>query len=215
MIKKILLGTTCSVVCICSMTSLSQAADDLAINTIKRFEGCSSVEYNDSVGKPTIGYGHLIVDGDGTKYTGKTLTEKEMNALLLSDIAEKANITNYLSVSLNSKQKAAITSLCFNIGVGNFSESTVLEKINASDFEGSYEYFGHWRKAGGTISNGLIKRRFTEMFLFADKSLDSNDSSIPSEQWGTDPMPITDVNWGMLSSTQREESVLTYDDLVS
>ena len=177
--------------------------------------------YVDSGGKPTIGYGHLIIEGDGVN-PGSLLTKQQGEILLIEDIKTRADILPYLSDSLSSplsdKQYAALTSLCFNIGAVRFEDSTVLGKVNDSDFEGVYEYFGHWRRVGGSegsIMPGLIKRRFTEMFLFADQSLDPSDDTIPSEQWGLPPMPITDENWELISIEQKEEAVNVYNELIS
>ncbi|MBM3609914.1 MAG: lysozyme [Alphaproteobacteria bacterium] len=177
-----------------------------------RFENFSPIIYADITGNPTIGYGHLVTAGEN--YYG-ALNQDDALGLLVSDIESKANIMPYLGVSLEENQLDALTSLCFNIGIGNFMRSTLLQKINMEDTYGSYEYFGHWRNANGVVSTGLIKRRFAELFVFANQELDPSDDTAPSMQWGLDPMPITDENWRRIGYDLRNEAVAIYQDYVS
>lgn len=162
------------------------------VGIIKRFEGFKNSVYLDSARHPTIGYGHLITSSDGD-LAGRVLSEGEGEALLMADIQIKADIFPHLCVTLSQNQFDALTSLCFNIGYGNFSKSTVLQKVNAGRIVEAYEYFGHWRRAGGTVIDGLMKRRFAELFIFADKTLDPEDDRVPSIQWElSGPMEVTD-----------------------
>ncbi len=176
---------------------------------IKRFEGFEPNVYKDCAGHPTIGYGHKITAGED--FTGRTLSDEEASELLVLDILAKADITPYVIPGLEENQRDALTSLCYNIGVGNFSKSTVLKKVNEGDLLGAFEYFGHWRRAGGEVVKGLVKRRFAELFVFADRTLDPSDSTAPSAQWGMEPMVITDGNWGLLTPALREEAVQIYE----
>jgi lysozyme len=179
---------------------------------IARFEGFSSDAFIDTPGKYAIGYGHLITDSPSDlALKGKKLTKEEGLALLSEDIRVRANIRPVLKVKVNSAQFDALTSLCFNIGLGNFSKSQVLSKVNAGDFTGAAEYFCHWRKGGGKILPGLIKRRFAEMFIFFDLVLDPTDDRPPSVQWGWDPMEKADDSWGMINEALRAEAVKIYE----
>ena len=177
-----------------------------ALRIIRRFEGFRTSVYEDCAGHPTIGYGHLITSSDGD-LASRVLSESEAQALLMADIQEKANISRYMTVDLSSNQSDDLTSLGFNIGYGNFSGSMVLRKVNAGETTEAYEYFNHWRKGGGQIIQGLVKRRFAELFIFADKTLDPADNRAPSVQWGTAPMKVTDENWTLLRSDLRNEAV--------
>ncbi len=182
-----------------------------ALRLIRRFEGFRPSVYNDCAGHPTIGYGHLITSSDGN-LASRVLSESDGQALLMADIQTKANILPYVRVELLPSQSNALTSLCFNIGTGNFSKSTVLQKVNAGEIIEAYEYFGHWRRAGGQIIQGLVKRRFAELFIFADNALDPTDDRAPSIQWGTVPMKVTDENWALLRSDLRNEAVKIYEN---
>lgn len=182
-----------------------------AVRLIRRFEGFRASVYEDCAGHSTIGYGHLITASEGV-LAAKVLSEDEAQALLVKDIQTKADISRYVHVGLSQNQTDALTSLCFNIGYGNFSGSTVLKKVNAGETIEAYEYFGHWRRAGGKIFPGLIKRRFAELFVFADQALDPADDKLPSIQWGLEPMKITDENWLSLRADLRNEAVKIYEN---
>lgn len=202
---------------ICSFGSFSAFGSDNralvsagALRIIRRFEGFRASVYEDCAGYPTIGYGHLITSSDGD-LASRVLSESEAQALLIADIHEKANISRYMTVGLSSNQSDALTSLCFNIGTKAFSGSDVVKSVKAGKIREAYEYFGHRRRAGGQIIQGLVKRRFAELFIFADETLDPGDNRAPSVQWGTDPMKITDENWAMLRADFRAEAVQIYE----
>lgn len=64
----------------------------------------------------------------------------------------------------------AMTSLCFNIGGGNFSSSTLLKKHNAGDYEGAAAEFDRWNKANGQVMQGLVNRRNDEEAMYRGKA---------------------------------------------
>jgi len=47
-----------------TMSDSARSTNSAGINLVKSFEGFRSCVYNDAVGKPTIGYGHLIKAGE-------------------------------------------------------------------------------------------------------------------------------------------------------
>jgi lysozyme len=66
-----------------------------------------------------------------------------------------------------SPQKiAAVTSLCYNIGLTNYKSSTVAKKIANKDFRAAADAFLMWNKAQGKILSGLVTRREIEKNLF-------------------------------------------------
>ncbi len=203
---------------ICTLPSqiyaLSDEWDRPVVRLIAEYEGFRPTVYLCDADAPTIGYGHKIeTEADRKKYHGAHLTQAQAKALLISDVHEKADapVSTYLKVDLEANQLDALTSLCFNIGGPQFSGSDVLKRVNVGEVEGAYEYFNHWRRAKGTIKHGLIKRRFTELYIFADQSLDPDDDTVPSRQWGMAPMHVTDEDWGMIGAELRRESVRFYE----
>ena len=139
------------------------------IELIKQFEGLSLKPYLDAVNIPTIGFGNTFYE-DGTKVTlkDKPITE-ERATQLLEFIANKTfseNINKVVKVPLSQNQFDALVSFAYNIGNKNFNWSTLLKKLNLSDYEGASSEFLRWNQAGGKILNGLVSRRQKEKELF-------------------------------------------------
>lgn len=139
------------------------------LNLIKDFEGFSSTPYLCPAGIPTIGYGSTYHE-DGTKVTlkDKPITEERATELL-EFVANKTfseNINKVVKVPLNQNQFDALVSFAYNIGNKNFNWSTLLKKLNLSDYIGASQEFGRWNQANGKILNGLVLRRQKEKELF-------------------------------------------------
>lgn len=139
------------------------------LNLIRQFEGFSSVPYLCPAGIATVGFGSTYYE-DGTKVTlkDKPITE-ERATQLLEFIANKTfseNINKVVKVPLNQNQFDALVSFAYNIGNKNFNWSTLLKKLNLSDYEGASSEFLRWNQANGKILNGLVLRRQKEKELF-------------------------------------------------
>lgn len=135
---------------------------------IKHCEGLRLTSYVCPAGKPTIGWGHTY----GVKL-GRTISEAEAEVLLDHDYQQaEDDVLELVTVPLTDNQLGALTSFVFNLGQGNFSKSTLLRKINASDFAGAAAEFDKWVYATvngvKTKLNGLVVRRKLERSLFED-----------------------------------------------
>ncbi len=166
------------------MREINQAG----LNLIKSFEGIrdgdpSTVNldaYVDPVGIYTIGWGHAIVWGSGFLRTSTPnakaiakqlypngLTMDQAETLLRNDLhATSLPVEGLVKVSVSDNQFAALVSFAFNVGVNNLRNSTLLRKLNASDYAGAAQEFGKWNKAGGKVLAGLTRRRAAESMLF-------------------------------------------------
>lgn len=133
------------------------------LNLIKGYEGLEQEPYADVGGKLTIGYGHLIKPGE---FFGH-ITEKQAYDLLREDVkVAEAYIKRYVKVPLNANQFAALTSLVYNIGPGNFRRSTLLSQLNDGNYARAAEEFLRWNKVNGESVLGLTRRRESEKELF-------------------------------------------------
>jgi len=131
-------------------------------NLIKDSEGLKLSAYLDSVGIPTIGYGHT----KGVKL-GDSCTEQEAYAWLKEDVdATVKNINSVVVSRLTQHQFDALVSLTYNIGAGNFDHSTLLKLLNSNEFDAAAEQFKRWDMAGGKVVQGLLNRREKEEKLF-------------------------------------------------
>lgn len=132
------------------------------IEFIEKLEGVRFEAYKDSGGIWTIGAGHT-----GGVKEGDVATPEQVDQWLEEDLhgAETA-INAYVKSPLNQNQFDALVSLVFNIGAGNFHNSTVLRLLNLHDYLGAGNAFLMWNKVNGKEITGLTSRRYAERTLF-------------------------------------------------
>ncbi|ARS54313.1 lysozyme [Kushneria konosiri] len=132
------------------------------LDLIKASEGLELTAYRDSVGVPTIGYGHTL-----NVKMGDVITASRAESLLQSDLRRfEAAVNRMVVVEINQNQFDALVSLCFNVGNAAIKSSTLLRLLNAGDYLGAADQFPRWVYAGGVKLNGLVKRRAAERDLF-------------------------------------------------
>lgn len=133
------------------------------IDLIKRFEGCRLAAYRCPAGVWTIGYGHTGKD----VYSGLMITQEQAEMLLKKDISAHANyVSRLVKVSLNQNQFDALVSFEFNVGCGNFGNSTLLKLLNQGRYIDAANQFARWKYTNGKMCLGLEKRRLAEKELF-------------------------------------------------
>lgn len=138
------------------------------LSIIKHFEGWSSSPYLDPIDIPTIGYGSIWgLDGKRLTMAHRDITEDEGESLLRREVAhtEKA-ISRLIRVDLTDNEFSALVSFTYNVGSGNLQSSTLRMKLNRGDYIGAANEFWKWRRAGGKILRGLVRRRAEEKNLF-------------------------------------------------
>ena len=125
----------------------------------EQFESCRLAAYLDSKGVPTIGWGHTF----GVNSATPPCTQEQADAWLLEDVQSAVGSVNRLvTAPLTQGEFDAVVDLVFNIGTGNFAQSTLLKLLNAGDFESAALEFDKWSHAGGKIVAGLLRRRQAE-----------------------------------------------------
>lgn len=129
--------------------------------------GCKTEVYLDSAGYPTIGVGHLIVDGEDY-IEGVTYDHDALMQLFAKDvwIYEQA-VERHCRTRLEAHQFDALVSFVFNVGESNWSRSTLLKRVQCSDFADVPYQLSRWNMAGGRKSRGLTRRREAEGVLFS------------------------------------------------
>lgn len=139
------------------------------IDLIKRFEGFSRAVYFCPAGYPTIGYGHVVKDGEDFS---NGIMEGEAEELLRQDavIAERA-VLRLINVPLTDGQFDALVSFTYNLGGGALQRSTLRRKINCEEHAEVPEQFMRWVWAGGRKLKGLVRRREAESRLYINPSL--------------------------------------------
>lgn len=141
------------------------------IELLKEFEGLRLKAYQDSVGVWTIGIGHT----KGVK-AGDVITYQQAINFLYQDIKEAETAVNRMVRVfdvLTQNQYDALVSLVYNIGAGNFQNSTVLKETNRRNFNlaaDAFRRFNKGRVKGMLIElKGLTRRREAERTLFLTK----------------------------------------------
>jgi lysozyme len=152
---------------------------------IAQFEGFVDHGYNDAAKHCTIGYGHLLHHGRCSRSElARTISRAAAKALLDRDADRFERAVNRLvRVALGQGQFDALVSFAFNVGEGALAASTLLKKVNLSDFEGAAAEFDRWTRAAGQVLPGLVRRRNAEEALFrAGPRPDRWQNYTPSER---------------------------------
>jgi lysozyme len=143
---------------------------NVGINLISSFEDTRLKAYDDGVGVWTIGIGTTVYPNGVKVKKGDTCTLDQAKSYFKHDLATFENTVNgSVKVPLSQNQFDALVSLTYNIGSSAFKSSTMLKKLNKSDYQGAADQFPLWKKAKGKILNGLIRRRAAERALFLKK----------------------------------------------
>jgi lysozyme len=144
-------------------------ASALAFFLIRDFEKFVDHPYHDGVGKMTIGYGHLIKEGE--VFPSK-MTKNEAEALLHKDVDEHQNIVyRNVKVYLTQAQHDALVCFVYNIGEATFKKSGMLRELNSGNYDGALDRLGKYingHDAHGNLvpQRGLIARRKAETDLW-------------------------------------------------
>ncbi|WP_039908436.1 lysozyme [Candidatus Regiella insecticola] len=140
----------------------TSSAVTLAATMINHFEGVRYKPYFDGGGVLSVCYGHTGND----IALNKIYTQTECNKWLDKDLPKvKKHVDPLIKVKISALTQAAIYSFVYNVGIGNFRHSTLLEKLNAGDKKGACEEMKWWVYADGKRWKGLILRREVERLL--------------------------------------------------
>ena len=138
------------------------------LEIIKHFEGFSSDPYLCPADVATIGYGATYgFDHKRITMAHCPISLEEGEALLAQELRSvERSVGRLIQVALTQNQFDALVSFTFNLGSGRLQSSTLRSKLNRKDYEGAADEFPKWRKAGGKVLLGLVKRRAVERKLF-------------------------------------------------
>ena len=138
------------------------------IEIVKHFEGFRSRPYRCSAGIPTIGYGACYYpDGSRVTMHDKPVDKNQAEELLVYGLrtAEKA-VARLVGVPLTVNAFSSLSSFVFNVGSSRFRSSTLRQRLNRENYTQAAMEFPKWRRGGGVILPGLVRRRAAERELF-------------------------------------------------
>jgi lysozyme len=141
---------------------------DEGIKLIKHFEGVHKKPYICPAGYWTVGVGHLITRSPELPSDwDRTMGNDEIDYLLRKDLLKFENGVLRLLHPVQPSQSEfdALVSFSFNLGLGCFQRSTVRSAFIRGDKKRSGEVLLKYRRAGGRILQGLVRRRQAELAL--------------------------------------------------
>ncbi len=121
--------------------------------------------YKDSKGVLTIGVGHTAAAGGLAPKPGMRITIAQAISLFASDLAKfERRVEKSVGRSLAAHQNDALVSFDFNTGA--IDGGSLDEKIKAGDFGAAMDALQQYKKSGGMVLPGLVKRRARERAMF-------------------------------------------------
>lgn len=113
---------------------------EVAIDFIKAHEGYAEGNaYTCVSGNLTIGYGHVIKDGE---VFPEHISKKTADSLLRADFKKAFSLANALYPEMHGSRKMAVTHFIFSKGIGAFINSGLKNKIDSN--ENVDEEFNKW-----------------------------------------------------------------------
>ena len=139
------------------------------LNFLTSEEGFRDKIYNDQAGKPTIGYGHKILDGEDFS---KGITRDAAAALLAKDVGEAVGAVNgSLKVPISQNQFDALVSFAYNAGRGAVSgDKQMMTAVNSGKVtQGNFTTYSNYHDSQNIahFSQGMFDRRVREYNFFS------------------------------------------------
>ncbi len=180
-----------------------QKVSRAGVELIKSFEGLRSTAARLPDGRWTLGYGHTFSAREGAR-----VTQEDADALLRFDLLPIVDaINNAILVPINQNQFDALVSFCFNIGVDNFAQSSVLKCINEGRMTEAALAMDSWRSAefnGQTyVLAPLIRRRAAEKNLFLTPEESAGNAPSLLVRPTLDTAPVADARPSELNAPDR------------
>ena len=152
------------------LSPTGMTTSNVGIDLISSFESTRLKAYDDGVGVWTIGTGTTVYPNGVKVKKGDTCTLEQAKTYFKHDLVKfEKTVNGSVTVPLNQNQFDALVSLTYNIGSGAFKSSTLLKLLNKGDYQGAADQFLAWKKAGGKVLPGLVRRREAERTLFLKK----------------------------------------------
>lgn len=145
--------------------------DDLSTRSLKLLEGFRSTRYRDAHGH-SIGFGHFIKPGEEQLMTAK-LSREQAEAFLKKDIeTHQSGLKKWARRPMSEQQRAAITSLAYNIGAEAKGVKKIIDLYNAGKDKEAAAAFADYNQAYNPntgrkeVNESLVKRREFERRMF-------------------------------------------------
>ena len=144
---------------------------NVCIELIKEFEGFSDRPYLCPAKKWTIGYGATFYPNGRVVTSKDPKITKDKATEMLIDMVDKfaLQVHRLIRVPITQNQFDALVSFAYNVGIGNFRNSTLLRKLNIKEpIPVLVKEINKWNRSNGNILPGLTRRRNEEAKLFSN-----------------------------------------------
>ena len=133
------------------------------VEQVKLFEGFRSKAYYDVGGTLTIGYGRT-----SNVVVGQVTTEEKEHSWLVNNlrtlsVSVRSKMLSYGYNNITNNQVFALTSFCYNLGIGKLAQVTNNGKRTLNEIGKKMLLY---TKCNGKELDGLVKRRKWESDLF-------------------------------------------------
>ncbi len=184
------------------------SVSEVGLAALKSREGVRLTAYRDSVGVPTIGWGHTL----GVKM-GQQITLAQAEAFLRSDIdTHAAPILAAIKVPVTENERDALVSIAFNIGVAAFKGSTFLSRLNKGDRPGCAEAIMWWKDPSEILSRRTAERdQFLTPYtvrLPKARSTDARPVGVPVIPFEAKPLPAPTPTGPLVAPAPRKSGVV-------
>lgn len=140
---------------------VTAASIAIATPVIQTWEGIETTPYQDIGGVWTVCYGETQNIDLSREYT-----KQECDDMLAKRVPEYYNSAmKHVTYDIPITMRASITSFVYNIGEGNFKNSTMLRKINQGKLWEACDELDRWVYAARMYVRGLANRRKHEKRL--------------------------------------------------
>lgn len=168
------LKTKATQAAVCSITAILAIVfnidDGLSVSEnglrhIANEEGCRSKAYQCSAHVWTVGLGHT----QGIKQ-GDSATNEQIANYFVKDVGQAESVVKkHITQTATQAEYDMMVSFVFNLGAGNFANSTLLKKFNQGDHQGACLQYPRWVYVNGkdcrledSNCEGIPKRRDKE-----------------------------------------------------
>lgn len=132
------------------------------IATLNYLEGCPLKAYRDAAGVWTIGAGLTDACGLIIPKAGMTITQEQADDLLKEALKSKYIPAVLKRMGRNQRQHVIDGAVSFHFNTGAINKASWVADFLRGNFAGAREKLRLWKKAGGKVLPGLIRRREIE-----------------------------------------------------
>jgi len=143
----------------------TERALDLAADICREFEGFRARPYLCPAGIPTIGYGSTRhPDGRLVTLDDQPIDSETAGAYMRHELASllRSVLAACPALIAHPERLGSVLSWTYNLGPARLRSSTMRVRINEGDWPNAAREMQRWKRGGGKVLPGLVRRRAVE-----------------------------------------------------